>query len=103
MNRFNLGLHSALFSADRSELLGRIEPLDSIKIEEAIRPTKQELKPLKDTLNQLDNRVQNAMSEFDSEYFNFSNKVGLEIQQVRADRHTLSREQLNRVRDRHRE
>ena len=109
MNKFNLGLHSALFDPDKQEWSSLIEAprldltdLPEVK-SEVIIPTQEKLTNLKRPLTSLEQKIQGAMTEFDSEYFNFSNKVGLEIQQLRADRHTLSKEQLSRVRDRHRE
>jgi hypothetical protein len=70
---------------------------------EVIRPTQEKLENLRRPLNKLEQKVQDAMSDFDTEYYNFANKVGIEVQQSRKERKTLTNEQLNRVRNRHKE
>lgn len=104
MNKFRNNLHSALFN---KESVGEVQTSQTsidLKIEtELVVPTKIELNEVKKPLNQIEQKINGAMSEFDSEYFNFSNTVGMEVQQSRTDRGTLTNDQLNRVRNRHKE
>ena len=101
MNKFRNNLHSAFLEENGREAPSQLTPID-FKIEsEVVVPTRLELKEVQRPLNQLEQKVNEAMSEFDSEHFNFSNTIGTEVQQLRAERGTLTNDQLNRVRNRH--
>ena len=85
MNKFNLNLHSVLLDLDKWESSGLLErpilnltDLPEVKAE-VIRPTQEKLENLRRPLNKLEQKVQDAMSDFDTEYYNFANKVGILI------------------------
>ena len=104
MNRFNLGLHQALFLENwREASSDLLKPIDIELKSEVIIPTQKELKPLKSSLTQVEQKVQDAMSEYDSKYFNFVNDIGTEIKRLRTERGTLRSEDFDKVKMRHRD